>query len=39
MKFFDEKKYISDLLNNKSVGLYLAGNVLECEANWKQSIK
>lgn len=30
MKFFDETRYESDLLNNKAVGLYLAGNELEC---------
>jgi len=30
IKYFDETKYESDLLNNKAVGLYLAGNELEC---------
>lgn len=38
MKFFDEVKYESDLLNNKAVGLYLAGNELECEKTWIRSL-
>lgn len=38
MKYFDETKYESDLLNNKAVGLYLAGNELECEKTWIKSL-
>jgi hypothetical protein len=26
VRFFDEERYESDLLNNKAVGLYLSGN-------------
>lgn len=38
MRFFDEEKYESDLLNNKAVGLYLSGNEGECEKAWMKSV-
>ena len=38
VRFFDEEKYESDLLNNKAVGLYLSGNEQECERNWARSL-
>ena len=38
VRFFDEEKYESDLLNNKAVGLYLSGNEQECERNWSRSL-
>ena len=38
VKFFDEEKYESDLLNNKAVGLYLSGNETECEKSWTRSL-
>lgn len=38
VRFFDEQRYESDLLNNKAVGLYLSGNEAECEKAWMRSV-